>query len=239
MPLPTPQKIPGKISAPPSQPVFDLLPVKKWCASVRGVFYRLHSIDLKTGKMWPAVSFSQRGTTRFDPSAGVGSLYLGETLSGAMMEVFDDLWGPAGDPSRSLTRTQLHEWFVTLISVPEATLFEARKGNLSRIGTDMQLVTGDHTEARDWALRLMHHPADIDGIRFPSRHDSDRLNLALFKRAHFLPEQPETSLTPPASAYGMAAARASGPLHYGPSVLLAKHPELIPSLQELDVAVLP
>lgn len=66
------------------------------------------------GKPWPPIYFSRAGRTRFDPPAGSGALYLGETLSGVLMEIFDDMWGPVGDVTRSLTATQLREWWVSL-----------------------------------------------------------------------------------------------------------------------------
>lgn len=42
----------------------------------------------------------------------------GQMLAGVLLEVFDDLWGPVNTPSRSLTKTQLREWWITLAAVP-------------------------------------------------------------------------------------------------------------------------
>ena len=40
----------------------------------RGPFYyRLHSRDAVTGTPWPAIHFSRKGRTRFDPIEGVGT----------------------------------------------------------------------------------------------------------------------------------------------------------------------
>src|ERR1019366_1458486 len=76
-----PLKIPGKLNASAPQAEFDKLPLAKWCAPLRGVFYRLHGLNPKTGKPWHPVYFSQAGLTRFDPVGGTGTFYVGETLS--------------------------------------------------------------------------------------------------------------------------------------------------------------
>lgn len=234
-----PKKIPGKLNPPPTQAQFDRLPVKNWCAPVQGIFHRLHSFDRATGEPRPAVSFSQRGSSRFDPANGVGTLCLGESLAGVLLEVFDDRWGHVGDRTRSLTRKQLTEWWVTLVAVPAITAFEAHKTNLTKIGTDMQLLSGDHAVAREWALCLMRHPTTVEGIRYASRHDDSRRNLALFQKPRLLPEQRDDALLPPATTLASWAASDTGKLLCGPPVQLRDHPELDAALRELEVAVLP
>lgn len=209
-------KTPGKLNAPVPQAEFDKLPLAKWCTALRGVFYRLHSLDLTTGQAWHPIYFSRAGRTCFDPINGSGTFYVGEALSGVMMEVFDDMWGPVGSITRSLTRAQLQEWFVTLVALPSVTLFEAHKGNLSKIGTDLQLLAGD-----------------------PSRHDNGRSNLAIFKQRAWLAGQLDATLLPPATGHVGRVIDDKGPIFYGPSILLRDHPELRPSLIELEVATLP
>lgn len=155
------------------------------------------------------------------------------------MEMFDDRWGPLGDPSRSLTQTELTQWWVTLFATPLVYLFEAAQSNLSKIGTDFQLLTGDHATARDWALCLMHHPDNVGGILFGSRHDTTLQNVALFNRPGLTPALLEAALKPPTAAHGHGPAKVSGPLIYGPAVLLRDHPELSQALQALEVSILP
>jgi len=55
------------------------------------------------------------------------------------MELFDDRWGPLGDRSRRLTRTELGRWWVTLVATPAVTVFEASGPNLSKVGTAIAL----------------------------------------------------------------------------------------------------
>lgn len=239
MPAHMPPKTPGKLNFPPPQNEFDQLPLAQWCVSVQGVFYRLHSLNRTTRKPWPPTHFSQAGRTRFDPANGPGTFYVGETLAGVMLEIFDDSWGMVNTLSRSITRTQLQEWWVTLVAVPPVNLFAARRTNLSKIGTDLQLLTGDHATAREWALAFARHPYKIDGIYYPSRHDAERHNLAIFKQRHWPPEQPDATLTGPASAHASRVINSAGPIAHGPAVLLRDHPELIRALTELEVAILP
>lgn len=234
-----PLKTPGKLNSPPSQKEFDNLPLSKWCIFREGVFYRLHSMDRRSGKPWAPLHFGKAGRTRFDPEAGPGTFYVGETLAGVLLEVFDDLWGPVNTPSRSLTTTQLREWWITLAAVPRLLLFNAQKSNLSKIGTDLQLLAGDHETSREWALALARHPLRIDGIYYPSRHDSGRFNLAIFNQRSWKPEQFDAGLAGGASSYEGRAIEPDAPIVCGPPILLRDHPELDLALDELEVALLP
>jgi len=206
---------------------------------VAGVFYRLHPRNPATGLPWPAVFFSQRGASRFDPVQGVGTLCLGDSLAGAMLEMFGDRLEPLGSLGRALSQAMLGEWFVSLVSVPEVMPVAASGKNLSKLGVDLQLVAGDHAVAREWALRIMEHPEMVVGIWYPSRHDDRCRNLALFQRARLLPAQEEFDLVGSASTQKTFATRGSGPLLYGPPVRLLDHPELRSALVELEIALLP
>jgi RES domain-containing protein len=234
-----PLKTPGKLNLPPPQATFDELPLESWCGQRSGVYYRLHSRAPATGKPWPPIHFSQSGRSRFDPVDGPGTLYLGETLAAALLEVFDDSWGPVNASSRRLTLTQLGEWWVTLVAVPTVNLFYAHGINLSKIGTDNQLLSGDHAVARQWALALVKHPLKIDGIYYPSRHHAGERNLAIFNQRGWSPAQPDKTLLPPAAKHRKRKILPGGPMFCGPPVLLRDHPELKSVLIELEVAVLP
>jgi hypothetical protein len=113
------KKTPGKLRPPPAAADFDRLPLAKWCKPTSGIYYRMHSTNPITGKPWPAIFFSQKGRSRFDPAAGPGTLYFGESLAGAMLEVFDDHWGPIGSPNRTITQSELDTWWVSLIALPK------------------------------------------------------------------------------------------------------------------------
>lgn len=238
MPGSTRKKTPGKLNAPLPQPEFNALPLSNWCGSVQGVFYRLHSIDPSTGKPYPPVYFSRKGSSRFDPRNGPGTLYIGKTLAGVLMEIFDDRWGPVGDITRSLTESELREWFVSLITIPPITAFFASQASLSKIGTDSQLISGDHALSRKWALRLIRHPAEIEGIYYQSRHNSSCWNLALLRTKRFLPAREDEKLMCGDSRSSERAAH-TAKIVYGPPVPLGAHPGLPAVLKELEIAVLP
>ena len=234
-----PKKTPGKLNAPPPQGTFDTLPLQRWCRPVQGVFYRLHSVDHATGTMWHPVHFSRRGATRFDPKEGTGTLCLGNSLSTALLETFDDLWGPVGDLTRTLSPTDLAEWWVTLLAIPPVPVLLAQADNLSKMGTDLQLLSGEHSTAREWARRIMAHPARVGGIRYLSRHHTRLENLALFLRDGLLPAESREDLIISSPSSGKPNVRAVDKLLYGPSVMLRDHPELPASLRELEVGLLP
>jgi hypothetical protein len=158
-----PKKTPGKLNPPPPAAEFNKLPLYSWCGLREGFYLRLHRVNRSTGKPWHPIHFSRRGASRFDPPTGPGTLYVGESIGGILLEVFDDSWGAVGSLSRCLTRAQLNEWWVTLVAVPPVNLFYAHGIALSKIGTDVQLLSGDHATAREWALRLAEHPLCIDG----------------------------------------------------------------------------
>jgi hypothetical protein len=69
----------------------------------------------------------------------------------------------------------------------------------------------------------MRHPLQIAGIYYPSRHDNDRFNVALFKRPHLLDQIEDADLLPANVKRWKRRSRRG--LVYGPPVLLQEHPE--------------
>jgi hypothetical protein len=125
---------------------------------------------------------------------------------------------------------------VTLVAVPPINLFFAHGINLSKIGTDAQLLSGDHAIAREWALRLAEHPLAIDGIYYPSRHHSGKRNLAIFDRKGWKNGRYDKTLVSKQSFKGIDP---KGPIVYGPPLLLSQYPNLRRLLSSLEVAVTP
>jgi hypothetical protein len=234
-----PKKTPGRLNRPPNSNDFDKIPLKALCRTLSGTSYRLHSVDLATGSPRPPIHFSSKGNSRFDPSGGVGTLYVANTLAGALMEIFDDRWGAVGTLGRTLTRHEMKQWWVTRVNLPEVELFDATGANLSKLGTDAQLTTGQYTITREWALRLMTHPATIDGIYYSSRHDLQQRNIALFQRPRFLPVWFDITLNTSGPNDWNRTIALGDKLVHGPASLLENHPELFDLLRDLEVAVLP
>ena len=171
---------------------------------------------------------------------GNETMCVGESLGGAILEKFDDYLGPAGDNSRSLTDTQLRETWETRVSLPDAQLFDATGRNLSLIGVDAQFAVGECAITREWALRMMFHPDEIDGILFPSRHDLQRRNIALFGRPRLAAApRHDPDLVVENIATWKAKAVDAGQLIFGPEQILGNHPELNMTLAELQIVILP
>lgn len=237
MPRTTPLKAAGKVAKPPPQTAFDKIPLSKYCRTETGVFRRLHVLKPGTKGPWPAVYFSVKDATRFDPAGGVGTMCVGQSLGGAMMEKYDDFWS---HEERSLTEGQLKETWETVIYLPPVTLFDCSgRNNLSNIGVDAQLYTGEYPGTRVWALRMMSHPDLIDGIWFPSRHDPSRQNIALFQRTRFTNPHHDANLTVPNLKNWTPPPAHAARLIYGPAQLLATHPEIDDTMVELRVIQLP
>jgi hypothetical protein len=38
------KKTPGRLNPPPDQEAFDRLPLERWCRTIEGIYYRLHSM---------------------------------------------------------------------------------------------------------------------------------------------------------------------------------------------------
>lgn len=233
------KKIPGRLKVPPAQKKFNALPLGRLTRQVGGTFYRLHSTNAATGAAWDPLHFSVRGSSRFDPVGGTGTLYLAQELGGAMMEVFDDRWGPVGSLGRSVTRQELGSWWVTLVNVPPVDVFDATGPNLSKVGTDAQLLTAGYTKTRQWARRLMDHPQCVGGILYRSRHDPVCLDVALFQRTGLLPARLDLALNAAGMGTWVRQPSDGVGLVHGPAVQLAVHPALTQALVKLEVAVLP
>lgn len=201
------------------------------------MFYRDHGLNPSTGQPYPPIHFSQRATSRFDPKTGPGTLCLADRLAVALMEVFDDSWGAVGAPQRALTKSQIEQWWVSPVWLPQTRLFDAHGANLSKIGTDLQFVAGRHATTRRWALRFARHPALLDGVLYPSRHTTNGFNVAMMQRPRFTPavSDPVLSFQSPRSS----SSRGHRKIAYGPAIRLDAHPELYPVLTELQVALLP
>ena len=124
-----------------------------------------------------------------------------------------------------------------MVALPPVTLFYAHGTNLSKIGTDVQLLSGDHAVSREWALSLARHPIRIDGIYYPSRHQISNRNLAVFNQRTWSPPQFNKMLAPRRRYKEKIDPK--GPIVYGPPILLRNYPGLKRALTILEVAILP
>jgi len=131
-----------------------------------------------------AVHFGKSGNYRFDDpdcpaGASFGVLYAGEDPHCCFIESCGSTTGvPAVSgaylDARQITRLELTEElrFIDLAS----------SGGLTHIGADARLVTGSYKVAQRWSAALRLHPSKPDGIRYPARHDPNRIAYAIFTR---------------------------------------------------------
>ncbi|MGL5881521.1 MAG: RES family NAD+ phosphorylase, partial [Xenococcaceae cyanobacterium] len=57
---------------------------------------------------------------------------------------------------------------------------------LAQLGVDSRITNGgDYAVSRAWCEAIYHHPQQVDGIRYFSRHDNARLCCGLFTRGKF------------------------------------------------------
>lgn len=133
--------------------------------------YRVHRLELNP------IFFGTTGENRFDDPLGeFGVLYAAEDVYGAFAETFGDF--PA------ITESALRERGYSTIALERPLrLADLRANGLLRLGADMRLCAGEHKDARLWSRAIWSHPAGVDGLCYPTRHDPSRTALAFYDRA--------------------------------------------------------
>ncbi len=110
-------------------------------------------------------------------------LYLAEEPHGAFIERFGDSRNADGEieiDERDLAQTCLARF--TLTRVLRAITVTGTA--LDTIGADSRLWSAEnYALCRRWSLAICSHPDQPDGILYPSRHNNETRNLALFDRA--------------------------------------------------------
>jgi len=119
---------------------------------------------------------------RFDDPDGVYTvLYVASDPEGAFVETFGQLMAAPQDLPRSITSHILASRALTEMHPGQALrLVDITGAGLARIGADSRLFAGDHEHARPWSKALHDHPAGVDGILYPTRHDPTRKAAAVF-----------------------------------------------------------
>jgi hypothetical protein len=117
-------------------------------------------------------------------TARFGVLYLGATIEACFVEtvVRDRRDGRHGNIV--LHEAYLGERYYARVRVrSHLRVLDMTSGFPLRMGipTDVRSAA-DHTLARQWALAIHAHPANVDGIAYPSRLNAE-LDLAVFDRA--------------------------------------------------------
>lgn len=114
-----------------------------------------------------------------DPAGTFGTLYLGETLEVAFVEIL--LWNPKLR-TVSLTEVAARRW-ATIQASRDLHLVDFCGSGLSAVGTTGGVNTGSYLVSQAWAAALHAHPDAPDGISYRSRHDPSLRCAAVFDRS--------------------------------------------------------
>ena len=109
-----------------------VVPAKKW--------FRIHH------QSYDAVFFSKAQRSRWDCNGPYGTMCLGETLAGIVLERFGDHFLAHG---RFLTKTEITEFRVTAIELEDPPqVFDIRENQLFHAGVDARLISGRYRVSR-------------------------------------------------------------------------------------------
>jgi hypothetical protein len=170
---------PGPLPPPDSRKLHKIkLPIRE----LSGPWFR------SCGTNYNPIYYGKRQSQwRFDdPEREYGVLYVAEDRHGAFAESFGQLLSKAPiDLPRPITTDQLRSRMVSEISCnAPVRLVDLTGSGLARIGADSRLFAGEHMQAQAWSRALFEHPAGIDGILYPPRHDPQRRAAAIFEKEH-------------------------------------------------------
>ena len=132
-----------------------------------------------------AIYYDRSGLGRFE-SSDVAVLYLGETIEAAFIETFGRRLG-VKYVSRQLVRSRN---LFSIHSDRPLKLVDLFGAGLVKLGADSELSSGrNYFLSQSWSQAIYHHPQQVDGIRYLSRHDNTKLCWGLFPRSDYLLEE--------------------------------------------------
>lgn len=112
-----------------------------------------------------------------------GVLYVAEDPYGAFVETFGQFLATARQ-SRQLTSEQLSFRALSEIVCDRSLrLVDLTGGGLARLNIDSRIFAGDYNEAQIWSSAFQSHPANVDGLFYPARHDPARKAAAIFNES--------------------------------------------------------
>ncbi len=188
----------GRPPGPHPDPLPDLATFDLPLSTTRQPWFRCHPAGLDP------IYFGRSRRHRFDaPGAEFGILYAAADAHCAFIETFGHETGEVDFvtlealAARGLCRLEPRR---------ELRLVELSGAGLARLKADARLTSGSIAIAQLWALALFEHPEQADGIIYRSRHDPDRLCVAIFDRARdSLAASPLGSFADPSQARLLAS----------------------------------
>lgn len=157
--------------------------------AVSTYWIRVHSIQ------YSAVHFGTKANNRFTPdNSPFGVLYAGENLQTALFELFGD------EMFQDDHRIRTWKWMsyqVSSLQLPQVFVCDlCDPHTVVALGVDIaSLMAADLKVPQAWALAIMNHSANVDGIQYQSRFPAGNC-LALFDRQNIKSTIQTTSLGP-------------------------------------------
>jgi hypothetical protein len=151
---------------------------------VRESFGRIHRKDYPD-----PIGFGKNASRFSDPRRRIpenrfGVLYLGSSLKVCFVEAVlrDRRDGIVGEIE--MEESELDNRFYSQVSVrAPLRLIDLRGDGPVRMGIPSDVVRGrTQARARKWSVAIYEHPANVDGILYPSRLNNE-VNLAVYDRA--------------------------------------------------------
>ncbi len=137
-------------------------------------WYRLNPASFSS-----AIFFDRSGRGRFDsPQASYGILYVAQEERGAFIETMGRALGIRTVSQIALQQRNLFE----IESDRPLRIIDLWGANLSKMGMDARISSGNYEIARAWAEAIYNHPQKVDGISYHSRHDDTEICCGLFDR---------------------------------------------------------
>lgn len=107
-------------------------------------------------------------------------LYASPLLDGAWVETFMQELGRT-----TVSTKELSERPIAVIEPkrPLRLIDLCARGGQMKLGLDGRICTGSYAISQAWSDALRDHPANVDGILFPSRHELSVPSCAIFETA--------------------------------------------------------
>jgi RES domain len=134
--------------------------------------FRIHPTNLG------AIYFNPAPTWRFNDPTGkeYGVLYAALDYYGALRETFHP------EEFNVILTSSLESKRLSTLSIQrDIKLVDLTGAGLTRIGADGRLTTGSYQVSQAWSQALYRHPDQVDGIFYCSRHDPQKLCVALYE----------------------------------------------------------
>jgi hypothetical protein len=163
----------------PRLPPADFVSRKLPLCQAGGVFHRCGIASR------PLLAWDARNDSRFSaPDLPFPVLYLASSKLTGFWECFGDelIDRPRNEKRLSARALGVRRWVRFTIKPSLRIVDLTNPDTLRAMGADGATFLADYDVTQRWSKELMLHPANVDGLRYRSRLDSDHHCLAIFGR---------------------------------------------------------